>query len=675
MTVTPLSGTARRSLQLQRRVRAATAAVLASCAAGSVIVGGAGLVSASPSKALACVKVYEVMRGDSWFGIAKKHGVTSAALYKVNETASSSPLFPGGKVCLPDNASATPATVASTTTPVASTTTPTAPTTPAAGAASPPTVQLAAFPVQGPCWYADTWMAPRGGGRKHEGVDLIAKAGQYVYAALDGTLTRQVLDRPGSLSGNGWWLTAADGTYLFYAHLSAFAPDVSVGSKVVAGQIIGFIGRTGNTAGPHLHFEVHPAGGAAVNPTAIVRAVDGCKTTTPLLQPSGILPPTPSTLPPAGPATGTATPTTPTTPTTPATTPATTTPPAQLTGSAGGLWQFFAPKTAYDSAWSATPVGKQVKQTIKVAGLAGVPTGTGAVMLRLTAQGASAGGYVAVHPCDLGTPAVSALSFAPGGSAVSTAVVRVSGGNVCAMASTSVRLKVEVIAAQAASGVGLQPITANRVLDTRTTTRLAPGTTVTLSPTALGAPVGAQALTASITIVGPARAGTLSMGFCGQGPWSTPVSADAVSSFSMTMRTSSSGWCLTSSVPMDVIVDVVGAWVGSVAPSPVNPTRIFDSRSAGAPVSSGVTAVPVAGIGPVPGGVANAVLSVTVVTRDAGTSVFATPCGEGRGSGTVIAASANRITTAVIPVRLGGGAVCFSALNDADVIVDVLAAG
>jgi hypothetical protein len=55
--------------------------------------------------------------------------------------------------------------------------------------------------------------------------------------------------------------------------------------------------------------------------------------------------------------------------------------------------------------------------------------------------------------------------------------------------------------------------------------------------------------------------------------------------------------------------------------------------------------------------------------------VFAVPCGEGRSAGSVIATTAGRITTVVVPVRLGGGAVCISALQAIDVIVDVIAVG
>ena len=143
------------------------------------------------------------------------------------------------------------------------------------------TVSISVFPVLGPCWFSDTWMAPRAGGRRHEGVDIIARTGQPLYAVVDGTITRQFFDRPGSLGGNALRLTAADGTYFHYAHLSAFAEGVGLESRVVAGQIIGYVGSTGSSSAPHLHFEYHPGGGAAVNPFPLVKAVDGCRSTTP----------------------------------------------------------------------------------------------------------------------------------------------------------------------------------------------------------------------------------------------------------------------------------------------------------------------------------------------------------------------------------------------------------
>jgi len=144
-----------------------------------------------------------------------------------------------------------------------------------------PAKKVAVFPLLGPCWFGDTWLAPRSGGRQHQGVDIIAKSGTPLYAVNNGRISRQSFDRVGSLGGNALTLTAADGTYFYYAHLSTFADGIAVGSEVVAGEVIGYVGSTGSSSTPHLHFEYHPYGGAAVNPYPAVKAIDGCKITTP----------------------------------------------------------------------------------------------------------------------------------------------------------------------------------------------------------------------------------------------------------------------------------------------------------------------------------------------------------------------------------------------------------
>jgi peptidoglycan hydrolase-like protein with peptidoglycan-binding domain len=148
------------------------------------------------------------------------------------------------------------------------------------GLVEPPAMQLAAFPVQGPCSFTDTWHDPRGGGRLHIGVDIIAPRGNLVYAVADGVITRTYHEGRDKLSGNGVRLTMADGTYFFYGHFDAIAPGITVGTPVKAGQVVGTIGSTGNTTTPHLHLEIHPGGGEAINPFPIVKAIDACNVTT-----------------------------------------------------------------------------------------------------------------------------------------------------------------------------------------------------------------------------------------------------------------------------------------------------------------------------------------------------------------------------------------------------------
>ncbi len=140
-------------------------------------------------------------------------------------------------------------------------------------------VTMERFPVQGRCFFGDTWGASRGGGRRHEGVDIIANEGNLLYAVTDGEITRLYWDQPGALAGNGVRLAQANGTYFTYLHLSGFAPGVQVGTKVQAGDVIGFVGNTGSSATAHLHFEIHPGGGAAVNPYPYVKAIDDCSNT------------------------------------------------------------------------------------------------------------------------------------------------------------------------------------------------------------------------------------------------------------------------------------------------------------------------------------------------------------------------------------------------------------
>ena len=149
-----------------------------------------------------------------------------------------------------------------------------------------PAVSIAVFPAQGACNFEDTWHAPRGGGRLHLGVDIIAPEGKLIYAVADGTITKTYSSASDKLAGNGVRLTTADGTYFFYGHFQRIADGIAVGTTVKAGQVIGYNGKSGATNTPHLHFEVHPRGGEAINPYPIVKAVDACHVTAPLPVPA-----------------------------------------------------------------------------------------------------------------------------------------------------------------------------------------------------------------------------------------------------------------------------------------------------------------------------------------------------------------------------------------------------
>ena len=121
---------------------------------------------------------------------------------------------------------------------------------------------------------------PRPPDRTHEGIDLMASLGQEIYAVDNGTITRMTINgAPNStLSGNALYLTMPDKTYYFYAHLSAFAAGLTAGTVVTRGQLIGYVGDTGDPGAGnyHLHFEVHPLGGAAVDPYPLLTIPKSC---------------------------------------------------------------------------------------------------------------------------------------------------------------------------------------------------------------------------------------------------------------------------------------------------------------------------------------------------------------------------------------------------------------
>ena len=132
------------------------------------------------------------------------------------------------------------------------------------------------FPVAGANSFVDTYGAPRMVGTPyyhlHEGTDVFATQGTPLVATARGVIAKKGV---GILGGNKRWLVAADGTQYYYAHVSAFADGVNDGTVVEAGQVVGYVGSTGNaiTTPAHVHFEIPPGGEAAIDPFPILDAV------------------------------------------------------------------------------------------------------------------------------------------------------------------------------------------------------------------------------------------------------------------------------------------------------------------------------------------------------------------------------------------------------------------
>ncbi|MCO8128391.1 peptidoglycan DD-metalloendopeptidase family protein [Acidimicrobiia bacterium EGI L10123] len=132
------------------------------------------------------------------------------------------------------------------------------------------------FPVGEPFSFIDSWGYPRMVGTEyehgHQGVDIMAPFDTPLYAVERGIITRLGTD---VLGGTKLWLKGQSGTYYYYAHLASYAEGMAEGAVVSAGDVVGYVGDTGNAQGgaPHLHFQVHPGGGEAVNPYGLLRVV------------------------------------------------------------------------------------------------------------------------------------------------------------------------------------------------------------------------------------------------------------------------------------------------------------------------------------------------------------------------------------------------------------------
>jgi LysM repeat protein len=171
---------------------------------------------------------YVVRSGDTLSTIARRHGTTVRALQDANGIRDADVVVVGRRLRIP-----------------------------AGGSGGGGAIRC---PVRGGARFMNDWGFPRSGGRFHEGNDLFAPRGTPAVATVSGTAVQTT----GRIGGHQVKLLGDDGVSYYYTHLDRFGSR----GRVSAGTVIGYVGNTGNAAGgpAHIHFEIHPGGGAAVNP-------------------------------------------------------------------------------------------------------------------------------------------------------------------------------------------------------------------------------------------------------------------------------------------------------------------------------------------------------------------------------------------------------------------------
>ena len=118
----------------------------------------------------------------------------------------------------------------------------------------------------------DTWGSARSHGRSHEGIDIMAERGTKVYSTTEGLVADL---RNNNLGGKVIWILGPSGSWHYYAHLDGHKRGLNVGDYVHKGDLIGYVGNTGNArhTAPHLHYGIYlnGKGRGAVNPYSYLR--------------------------------------------------------------------------------------------------------------------------------------------------------------------------------------------------------------------------------------------------------------------------------------------------------------------------------------------------------------------------------------------------------------------
>ncbi len=541
-----------------------------------------------------------------------------------------------------------------------------------------------AFPVQPRCAFWDTFGAARdGGARSHEGIDIGAAEGQQVFAVRAGTITKIYRESPTNRGGNSFRLTASDGTYFFYGHLSAFVDGLTTGLKVSAGQVLGYVGHTGNAGTVnHLHFEIHPGGGAAINGYASLRAIDGCKKpSTPSANtvPQGTAPTT-TVAATSATATAKATPLTTVAPASSA--PGSSAPPASAapasatvspaTPSSAALLSISPPSRVVNSGGGLGSRASAGQRTsYQVLGVNGVPSTATLVLLNVYASGPGSSGHLVVLPCNAGPSTASTLNFRAGFSDATSALVAPIDGKVCVETSASTNVIIDVLGYDGDWSAGVTSIRPTRLLEPTT---LVAGVPLPIKASGVGGVPPSNGVSVTVSSTNAAGAGTVTAYACdkqkskvaqvvvGGGPNSTGVNTRLAADGTL---------CLVSNVNVEVTVDATAAWAlgGSNKLRAVPPVRAYDSR--GSSVAAGQVVQLTLANDELPWSASIGAVVITGTNASQQGTITAWPCGQNQPSTVAATVTPGRTASSSVFVGLGGGKLCLSPSTAMDILVDV----
>ncbi|MBN8615563.1 MAG: hypothetical protein J0L92_33515, partial [Deltaproteobacteria bacterium] len=329
---------------------------------------------------------------------------------------------------------------------------------------------------------------------------------------------------------------------------------------------------------------------------------------------------------------------------------------------------------------SAGPLGAARSGTITT--FPGAPAGTSAVWLNVAAVPLTVPGFLVAHASGP-APAISTVNFTPPRvRANASAVALGAGGGVTFTASSDVEVIADLQGAFATTGVGLRTAGPLRVLDTRAIE--APLTANVPYEIDVRAPSDAVGVVASVAVLqGGAEAGFLTAFACGSPTPATSnvnfVGSSVTANGVISALGASQRLCVVSNVSVHLIVDVTGYLVaaGELSYQPLSPTRVLDTRQAGARYTGRlgegqVIELPLAGAPGMPSDVRAAIVSLATISPGTRGFLTAFPCGLGVPGTSSLNFDADDPIAAVSVSATGGGSLCVFSNSRTHLIVDLL---